>query len=259
MDPQHRLLRRAKRETVRALKKAGAAVLEEEEEKPWGCVDVDLDSEDRVVVDEVMGLAGKLLGRAAPIRLGDGADPNAGQRSAPCRGTPPPRSPKRRMPPAPAPQQRSTTGRVDATRRWARGAAPFREARRVTWPLVVYFLVVLALAALILALSHVLGERHREPATDAPYEGGIVPAGPAQARFSAPFYLVAAFFVVFDLEAVFLYAWAVAGRALGWAAYVEVVIFVAVLAAGLAYLWRTGGLDLASGRPGRRPAGERAG
>ncbi len=131
----------------------------------------------------------------------------------------------------------------------AAGVRGLGGARVLTWPLVVYFLLVLALVALMLGLSYVLGERHRQPATGTPYEGGIVPAGSVQVRFSPQFYLVAAFFVVFDLEAVFVFAWAVAGRALGWSAYVEVVIFVAVLVAALAYLWRVGGLDLVPGRP----------
>jgi len=128
----------------------------------------------------------------------------------------------------------------------------------VNWPLTVYFLLVIVLVMLLLALSYVLGERHREPATGAPYESGILPAGPAQVRFSPQFYLVAAFFVVFDLEAVFLFAWAVSGRALGWSAYIEVVVFVSVLLAALVYLWRAGGLDLGPrqverGRRGRTP------
>ena len=115
------------------------------------------------------------------------------------------------------------------------------------WPLGVYFVIVVVTAALILVSSHLLGERHRAPATGSPYESGIVSAGSARVRFPAQFYLVAAFFVIFDLEAVFIFAWAVAGRALGWAAYFEVVVFIAVLFVALAYLWRVGALDLTAG------------
>jgi NADH-quinone oxidoreductase subunit A len=122
------------------------------------------------------------------------------------------------------------------------------------WPLGVYLLVVLALAALLLAASYLLGERHREPATSSPYEGGIVPAGSARVRFSAQFYLVAAFFVIFDLEAIFIFAWAIAGRALGWSGYAELLVFVAVLLAALAYLGRVGALDI--GRASRSPRGQ---
>ena len=118
------------------------------------------------------------------------------------------------------------------------------------WPLLVYAGAVVALAAVIIALSHVLGERHREPATGEPYESGIVSTGTARLRLSARFYLVAMFFVIFDLEAAFLYAWAVSCRQVGWAGYVEVVLFVGVLLAGLVYLWRLGALDWS---PRRRP------
>ncbi len=127
----------------------------------------------------------------------------------------------------------------------------------LAWPLGVYGALVIALAALIVAASYVLGERHHAPAKGAPYEGGIVSEGSARVRFSVEFYLVAVFFVIFDVEAVFVFGWAVAGRTLGWAAFVELVVFVAVLLAGLAYLWRSGGLDFAP-RPPRRAGGERS-
>jgi NADH-quinone oxidoreductase subunit A len=128
----------------------------------------------------------------------------------------------------------------------------------MVWPLGVYFLVVVALAALILASSYLLGERHRAPATGAPYESGIVSTGTARVRFPAQFYLVAAFFVIFDLEAVFIFAWAAAGRALGWPAYLELVVFVAVLLAALAYLWRVGALDFGRAARSAPERGERA-
>lgn len=111
------------------------------------------------------------------------------------------------------------------------------------WPLAVYFVLVMALAAAILTLSYLLGQRHREDETDLPYEGGLASVGSAHVRFPAKFYLVAMFFVIFDLESVFIFAWAVAGRALGWSGYVEMVIFVGILVIALAYLWRVGALD----------------
>ncbi len=113
----------------------------------------------------------------------------------------------------------------------------------IVWPLLVYFAVVILLVTGMLAVSFVLGERHREPATGAPYESGILSQGSARLRFSAKFYLVAMFFVIFDLEAVFIFLWAIAGRELGWAGYGEALVFIGVLAATLAYLWRVGGLD----------------
>jgi NADH-quinone oxidoreductase subunit A len=113
------------------------------------------------------------------------------------------------------------------------------------WPLVAYFAFVVVLVAAILVVSYLLGQRHFEPATGEPYEGGIVSEGSARVRFSVRYYLVAMFFVVFDLEAVFLFAWAGAARELGWAGYGEVVLFVGVLVAALIYLWKVGALDWA--------------
>ena len=106
-----------------------------------------------------------------------------------------------------------------------------------------YFLVVLLIVASMLGLSYVLGQRHKEPATGSPYESGILSEGSARVRLAAKFYLTAMFFVIFDLEAVFIFAWAVAARELGWTGYVELAVFVAILVAALAYLWRLGALD----------------
>ena len=111
------------------------------------------------------------------------------------------------------------------------------------WPLGVYFIAVVILMGIILALSYVLGERHRERATGEPYEAGAPIIGSARQRLNARFYLVAMFFVIFDLEAVFIIAWALAARPLGWAGYIEILIFIGVLLAALVYLWRLGALD----------------
>ncbi len=111
------------------------------------------------------------------------------------------------------------------------------------WPLALYIGVVLVLVALVLAASALLGERHRAAATGDPFESGIVPVQPARLRLNAKFYLVAMLFVIFDLEAVYIVAWAVIARQAGWAAYIEISIFIAVLLAGLAYLWKLGALD----------------
>lgn len=80
------------------------------------------------------------------------------------------------------------------------------------WPLAVYFAAVLLIVAVMLSLSYVLGQRHMEPATGTPFESGIVSEGSVHVRLSVKFFLIAAFFVVFDLEAIFLFLWAVAGR-----------------------------------------------
>jgi NADH-quinone oxidoreductase subunit A len=111
------------------------------------------------------------------------------------------------------------------------------------WPLLVYFAFVVFLVGTVLVASYLLGPRHSESATAEPYEGGIVSEGSAAVRVSVKYYLVAMFFVVFDLEAVFLFAWAGAVRQLGWAGYCEVLLFVGVLFATLVYLWKIGALD----------------
>lgn len=95
----------------------------------------------------------------------------------------------------------------------------------------------------MLGISYVLGSRHRGKAAELPFESGIVSVGSARLRFPAKFYLIAMFFVIFDLEAVYVFAWAIAFRDVGWAGYVEILIFIAILIAALAYLWRIGALD----------------
>src|ERR1700691_5867515 len=101
------------------------------------------------------------------------------------------------------------------------------------WTLVAYFGFVVFLVSAVLIASYLLGPRHSEPATGQPYEGDIVSEGSARVRVSVKYYMVAMFFVVFDLEAVFLFAWAGAVRELGWAGYCEVLLFVGVLLAAL--------------------------
>ena len=121
------------------------------------------------------------------------------------------------------------------------------------WPLAVYIILVGLLVMAMLSMSFVLGQRHHDRATGSPYESGILSEGSARVRFSAKFYLIAMFFVIFDLEAVFLFAWAVAVRETGWAGYAEALLFIMILLATLAYLWRVGALDWRQGS--RRIAG----
>jgi NADH-quinone oxidoreductase subunit A len=127
--------------------------------------------------------------------------------------------------------------------------ALLEAAEQPYWPLGLYFVLVVVLAAGMIAFSYILGERHRERATDTPYESGMLPTGGARLRFPVDFYLVAMFFVIFDLESVFLFVWAVAVRDVGWAGYVEVLVFIGVLLAALVYLWRNGALDWRSMKP----------
>ncbi len=111
------------------------------------------------------------------------------------------------------------------------------------WPLVIYFVAVVSLAAVMIGLSYFLGQRHRERATGLPYESGVASTGTARVRFDIKFYLVAMFFVIFDVEAVFIFAWAVSLREAGWTGYIEILFFIGVLLAALLYLWKIGGLD----------------
>jgi NADH-quinone oxidoreductase subunit A len=115
------------------------------------------------------------------------------------------------------------------------------------WPLAVYLVIVVMLVVAMLGLSFVLGQKHHNRATGTPYESGILSQGSARVRLSAKFYLVAMFFVIFDLEAVFIFAWAVAVRETGWNGYAEAMAFIAVLLATLVYLWRVGALDWRQG------------
>ena len=125
------------------------------------------------------------------------------------------------------------------------------------WPLGVYLAAAFFLALAMLALSYVLGERHRDRTTGVPYEGGVTPTGSARLRFPIRFYLVAVFFVVFDLEAAFILTWAVAARELGWTGYVAMLVFIIVLLVALAYLWRQGALDWRTARQKKRPGSDR--
>lgn len=118
------------------------------------------------------------------------------------------------------------------------------------WPLMIYAGAVLFIVAGMIGISYLLGERHREPATDEPYESGIVSTGSAEIRIPIQFYLVAMFFVIFDLEAVFIYAWAVAVPEVGWLGFWAMVVFIGILLIALGYLWRIGGLDWGSASRG---------
>lgn len=106
-----------------------------------------------------------------------------------------------------------------------------------------YLLLVIAIVGFLLGITHVLGERHMQRGTRYPYESGELPTGSARVRFPADFYLVAMFFVIFDAASVFLFAWAVAARELGWAGYAAMLAFLLETVTALAYLWRTGAFD----------------
>jgi len=120
------------------------------------------------------------------------------------------------------------------------------------WPFGVYFLAVVGLVVSVMALSHFLGQRHKDRLTGEPYESGIASTGSARLQFDIKFYLIAMFFVIFDLEAVFVFAWAVSLHESGWTGFVEMMIFIGILLAALLYLWKRGALEW--GTPRRKRA-----
>jgi NADH-quinone oxidoreductase subunit A len=113
------------------------------------------------------------------------------------------------------------------------------------WPFIVYATLAVSVAAGMLLVSHLVGARHHERATGEPYESGILSTGSARLRLSIQFYLTAILFVIFDLELVYIFAWAVAIRELGWEGYFGVLTFIVILLSGLIYEWRMGSLDWA--------------
>ena len=122
------------------------------------------------------------------------------------------------------------------------------------WSFAIYLLVIAVMCAAMLGISYFLGARNRGRAGKEPFESGIVSVGSARLRLSAKFYLVAMFFVIFDVEALFLYAWAVSVRESGWPGFIEICIFISVLLAGLVYLWKVGALDWSPEARRRRQA-----
>ena len=122
------------------------------------------------------------------------------------------------------------------------------------WALGVLSGIAVVLAGVILLLSHVAGQRHSQDATGEPYESGVASTGSAELRFNARFYIIAMLFVVFDLEAVFLFAWASVVREAGWTGFWGASVFVLILLVGLVYEWREGTFDFGPRPRARRTA-----
>ena len=120
---------------------------------------------------------------------------------------------------------------------------PSSEHSTLLWPLLLYAGAVILLVSIMIGLSYILGQRHKEPETDEPFESGIKITGDARIRFPVHFYIVAMFFVIFDLEAVFIVAWAISFKELGWTGYIGVLVFIFILLAVLVYEWKIGALD----------------
>ncbi len=120
------------------------------------------------------------------------------------------------------------------------------------WPIAAYFLILTVMLIVMMLLSHVLGPKTRSRAKNTPYESGIIAVTPSttsadksnHTRFTNHFFLYAIFFVIFDLETIYLFAWVIAFDDVGWAGFIEASIFIGVLLAALIYIVRIGALEL---------------
>jgi NADH-quinone oxidoreductase subunit A len=111
------------------------------------------------------------------------------------------------------------------------------------FPVLVQIAIAVAVAAALVAISYFIGKRVKDRVKDSPYECGIAPTGSARERFSVKFYLVGIVFILFDIEAVFLYPWAVVYRELKMFAFVEMLLFIVLVLVGFFYVWKKGALD----------------
>jgi NADH-quinone oxidoreductase subunit A len=111
------------------------------------------------------------------------------------------------------------------------------------FPVLLQILLAGATAGALVTLSWLLGQRARSRQKDTPYECGIAPTGSARERFSVKFYLVAIVFILFDIEAVFLYPWVVVYRDLKFFGFFEMLLFIVLIVAGFFYIWKKGALD----------------
>ncbi|MGD2270022.1 MAG: NADH-quinone oxidoreductase subunit A [Desulfobacterales bacterium] len=109
--------------------------------------------------------------------------------------------------------------------------------------LVVFSALILALITFLLFLAWWLGEKKPNPEKLRAYESGIIPTGTARLRYPVPFYLVAIFFLIFDVEGAYIFSWAVACKELGWSGWLQISFFIVMLILGLVYIWRKGGLE----------------
>ncbi len=113
----------------------------------------------------------------------------------------------------------------------------------IYFPVLVQVLIAMAIAGGLIAASTLLGKHVKSPLKDTPYESGMAPVGSARERFSVKFYMVGMIFILFDIEAVFLYPWAVVYRQLKLFGFFEMLIFVLLILVGFFYVWKKGALD----------------
>ena len=110
-------------------------------------------------------------------------------------------------------------------------------------PILIILIFSVLLAGVLLGVSNLLGQKRYSKKKLAPYECGVPPVGDARARFSVKYYLVAALVILFDVEAVFLFAWAVVFKRLGVLAFVEIIAFFIVILGGYFYVLKKGALE----------------
>ena len=110
-------------------------------------------------------------------------------------------------------------------------------------PIIILAVLALVVSGVIMLLSAIAGRPFKSQTQVSPYECGVTPLGNARERFSIKFYLVAVLFILFDIEIVFLYPWAVTFDQLGLLALVEMLLFMAILFVGYAYVWKKGALE----------------
>jgi NADH-quinone oxidoreductase subunit A len=109
--------------------------------------------------------------------------------------------------------------------------------------LVLYGILIMALIAVMLFIASWIGEKKPNTEKMRPYESGVIPTGSARLRYPVPFYLVAIFFLLFDVEGAYIFSWAIAWEKLGWAGWLQISFFITVLILGLVYVWVKGGLE----------------
>jgi len=117
------------------------------------------------------------------------------------------------------------------------------------FPVLVQIIIAVVIASALVAITFLLGKRVKDRVKDSPYECGIAPTGSARERFSVKFYLVGIVFILFDIETVFLYPWAVVFRELKMFAFVEMLLFIVLILAGFFYIWKKGALNWATEAP----------
>jgi NADH-quinone oxidoreductase subunit A len=113
----------------------------------------------------------------------------------------------------------------------------------IYFPVLVQVVIALILAGGLIGTSFLLGKKVKDKVKESPYECGIAPTGTARERFSVKFYLVGIVFILFDIEAIFLYPWAVVYRDLKMFAFVEMLLFIVLVLSGFFYIWKMGALD----------------